>query len=168
MASGRTTIKQLRYDFYIASYNLQLKKRQAYLLASGGEKYPSKTRRYFIIEPSYSLEQNKSQDDFRLIFYKQNDTANDYRIGHKRKRDQIKERYHELDNEHYVAVNLPYPFVMYSPGSKELEAEYYIDIEGALRLTVIDKAILKHPRLKNIYTGELLEEVKDLRIAELY
>ena len=162
MASGRLTIKQLRYDYYVASYNPNLAKRQAFKILAKGELYPSK-KQYFIIEPTHFLVNQAKQDEFELIFYYQlpKEEVKTFPITEQEKKN-------VLDDESLMAVNLPFPLVLYSPQSKALLAEYYVDFEGVLRLTVKDVESKKYAMLKNIDTDEQIQVVKNLRIVELY
>jgi hypothetical protein len=167
MASGRLTIKQLRYDYYVASYNPDLEKREAFKILAKGELYPSKTR-YFIIEPANFMVNQAKQDEFELMFYYKlpPKEVKTLPIANQEKSAQIQAL--DLDDENYIAVNLPFPLVLYSPHSKVLLAEYSVDFEGALRLTVKDVESEEYAMLKNIYTGEQIQAVKNLRIVELF
>jgi len=166
LASGRRTIKELRYDYFIYSYNTELRKKQAFKLFSKGQEYPSE-KILFDMLPAYSKITKETQERIELRFYfKPSSNTHNLYIADNRKKSQI-ERYHDFNNDYYD-LKLNYPsFVIYAPHSKELVAEYYCDYEGALRLTIRDAHSRQYAKLLDENTSEVIQDINNLRVAEL-
>lgn len=161
VSSGRVTIKELRFDFFVGSFHPKSNSSNwVYQICSAREPFPSKQKRAFYIEPANWVMYEKPQEELELFFY----FCSPFEEGSVQKTNNCTDfqyLHEQTFNHQYIGE----PLIIYAPNIKKLKAEYWIDQKGSLLMSIINCDSGDYAKAKQL--DQTFVEAKDLLVLQL-